>query len=74
MLTLVLAPFFISAGFMSAIALGTALMACCAFLGLNALVVPVYVLTFLAAMPLGFLLAVRVGKWLIEAVTGERHD
>jgi hypothetical protein len=67
-----LAPFLISACFaLALLALGE-LVSLLHLLRLDGLILPGYCIGILAVFPLGFLLAVRIGRFLLDGGSGKR--
>jgi hypothetical protein len=72
-LVFVLAPFLISACFLLMLVFIYGLVRLLVFIGLSSLVLPVWGIGFLAALPLGFLMAVRIGRFLVGISVHERN-
>jgi len=69
----VLAPFLISACFLLMLLLICGKLKLLALIGLSGWVLPVAGVGFLAALPLGFLKAVRIGQFLLGRRDAERN-
>ncbi len=68
-----LAPFLICASFALALLVLSGLVTILHLVRLDGLILPVYCIGMLAVVPLGFLLAVRIGRYLLDEGGGKRN-
>jgi hypothetical protein len=74
LLVFILAPFLICAGILLTLVLLVGVVRLLAFIGLSGWVVLlVWGIGFVAAVPLSFLMAVRIGRFLLGRRVGERN-